>query len=193
MSLPVSSPSLPGLKPPDTTLLDRAAALEAEIAANTSSPEFAPKPPASPALPNDGTAQIRRDLAESLRANGQLKARVTVAERELVGLKAKTKTDTKLIEDLTKERAVLSQKVKDRDEELQGKVKFLVVRETSYPAGLTAYALQDSQDEIAVLNLQLDSFEKQVQKLKMDNQQLIDRWMASKGLEAEEMNKELGR
>jgi hypothetical protein len=44
-----------------------------------------------------------------------------------------------------------------------------------------------------VLNLQLDSFEKKVQKLKADNQHLIDRWMASKGLEADEMNKALGR
>ena len=56
-----------------------------------------------------------------------------------------------------------------------------------------AHCLQDSQDEITVLNLQLDSFDKKVQKLKADNQQLIDRWMASKGLEADEMNKELGR
>jgi hypothetical protein len=32
-----------------------------------------------------------------------------------------------------------------------------------------------------------------VQKLKSDNQHLIDRWMASKGLEADEMNKALGR
>lgn len=53
--------------------------------------------------------------------------------------------------------------------------------------------MQDSQDEITVLNLQLDSFEKKVQKLKADNQHLIDRWMASKGLEADEMNKALGR
>ena len=44
-----------------------------------------------------------------------------------------------------------------------------------------------------MLNLQLDACEKKVEKLKADNQQLIDRWMASKGLEADEMNKELGR
>lgn len=44
-----------------------------------------------------------------------------------------------------------------------------------------------------MLNLQLDALEKNVQKLKADNQQLIDRWMASKGLEADEMNKALGK
>jgi hypothetical protein len=44
-----------------------------------------------------------------------------------VSLRVKTKTDSKLIEDLSKERAVLGQKVRDRDEELKGKAKFLVV------------------------------------------------------------------
>jgi hypothetical protein len=43
-----------------------------------------------------------------------------------------------------------------------------------------------------VLNLQVDALEKQVKKLQADNKQLIDRWMASKGLEADEMNKALG-
>lgn len=114
----------------DTNLLDRTAALESEKAANistASSPAPASKGPATPAPANDGTAAIRRDLAETLRANGQLKSRVTTAERELLGLRAKTKTDTKLIEELSRERGMLSQKVKDRDEELKGKAKFLVV------------------------------------------------------------------
>jgi hypothetical protein len=46
---------------------------------------------------------------------------------ELVDLRAKSKTDTKNIRDLTRERAVLTQKVKDRDEELKGKARFLEV------------------------------------------------------------------
>jgi regulator of protease activity HflC (stomatin/prohibitin superfamily) len=62
-----------------------------------------------------------------LRANGQLKSRIAAAEKELVALRAKAKTDAKLVQDLTKERAVLAQKVRDRDEELKGKAKFLVV------------------------------------------------------------------
>jgi hypothetical protein len=43
-------------------------------------------------------------------------------------LRAKTKSDTKTIEDLTRERAVLTQKVRDRDEELRGKARFIEVR-----------------------------------------------------------------
>lgn len=78
--------------------------------------------------PNDGNAQLRSDLAEALRSNGTLQSRVKAAEAELVQLRAKTRKDTKTIEDLTKERAVLSQKVRDRDEELRGKARFLEVR-----------------------------------------------------------------
>lgn len=46
---------------------------------------------------------------------------------ELVELRAKTKADTKRIGDLAKERATLMQKVKDRDDELRGKARFLEV------------------------------------------------------------------
>jgi hypothetical protein len=45
-----------------------------------------------------------------------------------VSLRAKTRKDTKTIEDLTRERAVLSQKVRDRDEELKQKARFIEVR-----------------------------------------------------------------
>jgi Autophagy protein 16 (ATG16) len=81
---------------------------------------------------NDGTAQIRAELAEALRSNGQLHARTKIAEAELGKLKAKSKSDGKLIEDLSKERAFLSQKLKDRDEELRGKTKLLDVWKYHY-------------------------------------------------------------
>ena len=50
----------------------------------------------------------------------------------MVRLKAKSKSDAKLIEDLSRERAFLSQKLKDRDEELRGKAKLLDVWKFSY-------------------------------------------------------------
>jgi Autophagy protein 16 (ATG16) len=67
-----------------------------------------------------------------LRSHGQLQSRNKVAEAELVRLKAKSKSDAKLIEDLSRERAFLSQKLKDRDEELRGKAKLLDVWKFSY-------------------------------------------------------------
>jgi hypothetical protein len=114
---------------PDTSLLDRATALEAEKAANTSSSTENPKTRDTPSITNanDGSAQVRKDLAEALRSNGQLQSRTKAAEADLVKLKAKSKADSKLIEDLSKERGYLSQKLRDRDEELRGKAKLLDV------------------------------------------------------------------
>jgi hypothetical protein len=42
-------------------------------------------------------------------------------------LRAKTKADTRKIADLTRERGTVLQKVKDRDDELRGKARFLQV------------------------------------------------------------------
>jgi hypothetical protein len=80
-----------------------------------------------PATANNGTSQIRSDLAEAFRSNGQLQSRIRAAEAELLKLRAKSKSDTKAIEDLSKERIILARKVKDRDEELRGKTKLLGV------------------------------------------------------------------
>jgi chromosome segregation ATPase len=103
--------------------------LEAEKAVTLSSkdPGNAPKDVVSSALPADVTIQLKSDLAEALRAKGQLQSRLKFAEDELDKLRVKTKTDTKLIKDLYAERAGLITKVKDRDEELKGKAKLLEV------------------------------------------------------------------
>ena len=108
-------------------------------------------------------------------------------------LRAKTKTDIRHIGDLTRERATLLQKVKDRDDELKGKARFLEVWDTGLLA-LTdrAHVSQDVQDEVIALNLQLNMSEQTVKKLKVENKDLIDRWMAHKGREADEMNEALG-
>jgi hypothetical protein len=50
-----------------------------------------------------------------------------VAEDELEKLRLKSKTDAKIIKDLSADRTALIIKVKDRDEELKGKAKLLEV------------------------------------------------------------------
>jgi len=157
-----------------TTLLDRTAALEAEKAANASPLDPSSKIPAQP--PNERNPQLRSDLAEALRSNGTLQARVKAAEAELVRLRAKSQSDSKTILDLTKERALLAQKVRDRNEELKGKARFI----------------ENVQDEMISLNLQVNISEQNAKKLKAENKELIDRWMARMGHEADEMNKTLG-
>lgn len=47
---------------------------------------------------------------------------------------------------------------------------------------------QDFQDELATLNLQLNMAEEQSNRLQRENQELVDRWMARMGKEAEAMN-----
>ncbi|TVY84221.1 Autophagy protein, partial [Lachnellula suecica] len=156
-----------------TQLLDRTAALEAEKASrDPSTQETKPRDPGSPAPPTEATAHIRSDLAEALRSNGQLQSRIKIAEAELVKLRAKGKSEGKLIEELAKERASLAQKVKDRDEELRGKAKLL----------------DDVHDEVISLNLELSMSEQSTKKLRAENKDLIDRWMVYKKKEAEAMN-----
>jgi uncharacterized protein involved in exopolysaccharide biosynthesis len=113
----------------DTSLADRTAALEAEKAAIISSgiPLTTAKDLTSSPPTSDIATQLKSDLAEAIRAKGQLQSRLKVAEDELDKLRLKSKIDTKAIKDLTIERAALITKVKDRDEELRGKAKLLEV------------------------------------------------------------------
>jgi hypothetical protein len=108
-----------------TQLLDRTAALEAEKASRE--PPTTDSKPRDPAAPTEETSQIRSDLAETLRSNGKLQSRIKTAEAELVKLRSKGKSDSKFIDELSRERASLAQKLKDRDEELRGKTKLLDV------------------------------------------------------------------
>lgn len=48
--------------------------------------------------------------------------------------------------------------------------------------------LQDFQDEIATLNLQLNMADEKSNKLQRENQELVDRWMARMGQEADAVN-----
>jgi septal ring factor EnvC (AmiA/AmiB activator) len=73
------------------------------------------------------TAQLKSDLAEALRSNSSLQSRLKNAEAEVQRLRTKTMQDAKALDKLNRERTLLSQKTKDRDEELRGKAKFLDV------------------------------------------------------------------
>lgn len=47
---------------------------------------------------------------------------------------------------------------------------------------------QDFQDEIAALNLQVNMAEQKAAKLERENKELVERWMARMGQEADAMN-----
>lgn len=120
---------------------DRISALHAEIQSlHANSLPKAPNPKAQKTAkvypstnPNTAsedpvTAQLRLDLAESLRSKGVAEVRLRTAEEELDKLRNKTRVDAKNIRHLESERSSLTRKLKDRDHELREKRKLLEVR-----------------------------------------------------------------
>ncbi len=109
--------------------------LQAEKAALEAGPQPPPAVKTSsakdallPAGSEAATAQLRLELAEALRSQGQLQSRLKAAEEELVSLRARTKSDGRAIRALNSERNALATRVRDRDEELRGKSKLVEVR-----------------------------------------------------------------
>ncbi|GIJ99882.1 autophagy protein 16, interacts with Atg12p-Atg5p [Aspergillus viridinutans] len=126
---------------------------------------------AGPSVP-DILAATRADLSEAQRARSELQARLTELSTELEKLRKRSTQDGRRIHTLESEVTHLQMRVKDRDEELKGKAKLL----------------EDFQDELATLNLQLNMAEERSGRLQRENQELVDRWMARIGREAEAMN-----
>lgn len=175
---------------PDSQLLDRVSALEAEKAAlqaqsettgtssaNTSKGSPAPQAPspapsAPPAQDTPTVARLRLELAEALRAKGQFQHRLQAAEEELIRLRTKAAADSKALRGLTSDKRILTIKLRDREEELRVKNKLVA----------------DVQDELAVLNMQLDMVEKRRAEQEAENKQLVERFMRRVGQEAEAMN-----
>ena len=137
---------------------------------------------------HEGPPPIRVELAEALRAKGQLQTRLKSAEETRDELRARVKTDEKLIKHLQADKAILSVKVRDRDEELRGKTQLLVVSQVTSSYLREANPRQEVQDENMSLNMQLNVAEQQSTKLKRENKELVDRWMARMGKEADAMN-----
>lgn len=83
--------------------------------------------------PSDGDilARARQDLSEAQRSKGVMQSRLQTVIEELQKLKLKMQMDSKLIGELTAERAILTTRMKDQDEELKGKGKLLEVRRFS--------------------------------------------------------------
>ena len=127
---------------------------------------------APPPDPSETISALRTDLMTAQQSRLDLQARLDTATKELNALKTRSKTDVKRIAQLTAEVNQLTVKMRDRDEELKGKSKLL----------------DDMQDEVVTLNMQLNVADEKGEKLRMENQELVDRWMESKRKEAEKMN-----
>ena len=118
--------------------------------------------------------QLRQDLVKAQQERGDLQTRLDTAIHALDVLKTKSRSDVKKLAQATAHVNQLTLKLRDREEELKGKAKLI----------------ENVQDENVTLNLQLNVAEEQREKLKTENKDLVDRWMARMGKEADRMNQE---
>ncbi|PGH19450.1 hypothetical protein AJ80_03951 [Polytolypa hystricis UAMH7299] len=172
-----------------TRLADRTSAIQQQQQAQSSSTSSLPQPPNKklPSKPDPSSAQppptgpitsdvlttTLKELSEAQKSRTDLLDKLSKTTSELEKLKKKTSTDARRIADLSGERAHFQVRIKDRDEELRGKTKLL----------------DDLHAEVVSLNLQFNMAEDRAKKMEQDNQELVDRWMAQKRHEADEMNK----
>ncbi|KAJ5654006.1 Autophagy-related protein 16 [Penicillium lividum] len=122
--------------------------------------------------PTDLLNAARGELSEAQRFRSELQDKLNRVTAEVEKLRKKNTQDARRINALESERLQLNSRLKDRDEELRGKAKLL----------------EDFQDEMATLNLQLNMADQKSNKLQHENQELVDRWMARMGQEADAMN-----
>ncbi|KAK8164809.1 autophagy-related protein 16 [Phyllosticta citrichinensis] len=180
-----------------TKIADRTARLEAErlkslppstSAQSSAAPSTKPHKPSpsrfgrsSPASaaaaaedpsPTDAVSRLRADLATTQTSRAQLQTQVSTLTTELASVRSKHTQNTKRVEELQREKAVLERKLRDREGELRGKNRLV----------------QEVQDELVSLNLQFNMAEQKADELGRENQELVERWVKYKEKEAERMN-----
>ncbi|KAI4091605.1 MAG: hypothetical protein L6R37_007701 [Teloschistes peruensis] len=114
----------------------------------------------SPQRAEETLAATRRNLIEAQRSRALLQTRVDDASTSLQRLRLQSSVEKKRLEELTQEKVVLSQRLRDREEELRGKAKLL----------------------------ELNMAEDRARKLRDENENLVKRWMERVGKEADAMN-----
>lgn len=129
-----------------------------------------PYPPSE----NQTVTQLRQEFSVAQQERADLLTQVASLRTDLEQSRAKVAAHDAHIGRLSHQNARLSIRLKDREEELRGKAKLL----------------ENVQDDFATLNLELDQAEQEVKKVKKENKELVDRWVAKMGQEADEMNEQ---
>ncbi|KAL8944724.1 MAG: hypothetical protein Q9216_000293 [Gyalolechia sp. 2 TL-2023] len=167
-----------------TRLADRTAGIETQANPNsenvvklgpTSAKVASAQMPGQASSDVDVLAKTRSDLSEAQRSRGIMQARLQDTTNDLQQLRLQSASDRKRLGELNSEKATLAVRIKDRDEELKGKAKLLEV-------------WTNIHDETVSLTLQLNMAEDRAQKLKKENEDLVERWMKRMGIEADAMN-----
>ncbi|KAL8825418.1 MAG: hypothetical protein Q9170_007798 [Blastenia crenularia] len=128
--------------------------------------------PVQASVDTPALVQIRADLGEAQRSRVVLQSRLQAATDDLQQLRLRSALHSKRLDELTSDKATLGLRLKDQELELRGKTKLL----------------EEIHDETVSLTLQLNMAEDQAQKLKKENEDLVERWMRRMGQEADAMN-----
>jgi chromosome segregation ATPase len=123
--------------------------------------------PASAAL-----GALRADLSATQKARGVLQNEVASLTATLDVAQSTHDMNTAKIAALSKQKADVERKLRDRDEELRGKARLV----------------EQTQDEMVSLSLQVNMAEQRSEKLEKENKDLIARWMKRMGEEADKVN-----
>lgn len=130
------------------------------------------KEPEPPQSPSNLLSALRVDLASTQKARTSLQAEVSSLSASIVTLQKTAERDKAQITLLTRQKAEVERKLRDRDEEIKGKARLV----------------EQTQDEMVSLNLQVNMAEQRSEKLEKENKELVERWMKRMGEEAEKLN-----
>ncbi|KAL8930581.1 MAG: hypothetical protein Q9208_000451 [Pyrenodesmia sp. 3 TL-2023] len=144
--------------------------------------------PVSKTFDPEALNKTRTDLSEAQRTRGVIQSRLEAVSYDLQQSRLQSALDKRRLNELTTDKATLALRLKDRDEELKGKAKLLEVITPALDGLSFAEERQDVHDETISLTLQLNMAEEQALKLTKENEDLIQRWMARMGKEADAMN-----
>ena len=133
----------------------------------------------------------KEDLTEAQKKRAELQAALQTANDEVNSLRTQARVDGKRIRDLTSENSALAVKFRDRVAEIKGKARLLEVLAALTHLFSLLIEVQDLHDETVALTLQLNVLEDRNRTLDRENKELIERWMARVGQEAEAMNENL--
>ncbi|KAK0279997.1 autophagy protein 16, interacts with Atg12p-Atg5p [Friedmanniomyces endolithicus] len=163
-----------------TRLADRTAILAANPPTITPQPPTVNLPKSKPTskepdpTPTDLLSSLRTDLSTTQKARQTLATQVADLTLALNNLHSTSATSTTQLALLTRQKAETERKLRDRDEELRGKDRMVVL----------------AQDEMVAQGLQLSLAEQKAEGLERENRELVARWMERMGKEAERVNRD---
>lgn len=119
---------------------------------------------------------LRSDLAVAQRSKAGLEAEAVALRAQVSTLTLRITSATSLAAGLVRDKAALETKLRDREEEIREKRRLV----------------ERVQDEMVGLEMEINVTGEKLLELQRENEELVRRWMETKGREAEKMNQGFG-